>query len=135
MARKSKHKTIWLNRGWYPFYYGFCPSEKAWNEEMKHLAPKAVAPEYPTSGGRCTSFRKDGKLVILVTAFEKLDTMPIDRVVDTMAHEATHVFQEMKEHLGEDKPSAEFEAYSMGAITSELFLAYMQTRRPDLKLR
>lgn len=41
-----------------------------------------------------------------------------------MTHEATHIWQKCKVHLGESFPSPEFEAYSIQNITQSLIMAY-----------
>lgn len=48
------------------------------------------------------------------------------QVAAMFAHEAVHVFQRYCEHIGEEKPSAEFQAYSIQAITQNLMTAYSQ---------
>lgn len=41
-----------------------------------------------------------------------------------LVHEATHIWQAVRETLYEDEPSSEFEAYSIQKISYELMLAY-----------
>ena len=43
-----------------------------------------------------------------------------------LVHEAVHIWQEIKKLIGEEHPSKEFEAYSMQAITQELFVEYQR---------
>lgn len=47
-------------------------------------------------------------------------------VAALLVHEATHIWQYHKEHLGEREPSAEVEAYAMQAISQQLFLFYRE---------
>jgi len=44
-----------------------------------------------------------------------------------LLHEAVHIWQELKEKMGEDKPSVEFEAYSIQALAQDLFDLYEQS--------
>jgi hypothetical protein len=126
--------TVWCDRGWFPLYYGFCPSEKAWKKEMKKMGTES-APSYPDGDATCSWFEApdSGKMSCLVTLQEKFDTYDPSTVFGLLVHEATHVWQILLEHIGEDKPSREFEAYSVQNITQNLFDAYCQTRNRTFK--
>ncbi|MFG1413466.1 hypothetical protein V5G24_20360 [Xanthobacter sp. VTT E-85241] len=123
-----KHEVVWCDRGWLPTYFGFCPSKRAWKKEMKRLG---AAEPYPTSDGRCTTFEntKAGKLCVIVTISERIDHKddPIG-VLGLVTHEAAHVWQAIKNDIGEDRPSHEFEAYAMQNIVMEICKAYADTR-------
>ena len=41
-----------------------------------------------------------------------------------LTHEAAHLWQRMKENIGEDRPSNEFEAYAIQAIVQNLMVAF-----------
>lgn len=56
-------------------------------------------------------------------------------VADLLIHEATHIWQDIREGIGEEKPSSEFEAYAMQNISAELFAAYEKTRGPLFRKR
>jgi hypothetical protein len=43
-------------------------------------------------------------------------------LAEISCHEAVHVWQEVREKIGEEKPSREFEAYCIGAIAAEIFM-------------
>lgn len=51
------------------------------------------------------------------------DFTPIE-VACLLVHEAVHVWQTYRDHIGEDRPSHEFEAYSIQAISLRLMDAY-----------
>ena len=131
-----KDRVVWCDRGWMPTYYGFCPSEKAWRREMKRLAANdgmdVERVPYPTADARATSLEADGKrLLYIVTVSERLN----DQIANDpaalcclMVHEAVHVWQGIREHIGEKSPSIEFEAYSIQAITLNLVDAFKLTR-------
>ena len=70
--------------------------------------------------------KKDGKRVAIVTVLKR---SPQD-TVELLVHEAMHVWRDIRESIGEDHPSSEFEAYAMQNITSALFDAYVKTRGP-----
>lgn len=122
-------KVIWCNRGYFPGYFGFCPNEKAWNNEMRRLEIKERA-QYPNSDGRCSFFTSpEGKSLTIVTIGEQVDKLDSIAIACLIVHEAMHVMQNLMEHMGEKNPSSEFEAYSIQTITLELMVAYSKTRR------
>lgn len=124
---KPKSDVIWCDRGWQPVYFGFCPDEAAWKRAVKRLG--CSGEQYPTEAGRCTSFEKDGKLCILVTVADGTEKHHSQiEVTGLLVHEATHVWQYVRDHMGEKEPSVEFEAYAMQAIFQGLMSGWEQTR-------
>lgn len=121
----SKDKVIWCDRGWMPFYYGFCPSETAWRKEMKKMGCEGEP--YPTGDGRTTTFERDSELCVIVTVNVR-EGVSEDAVLGMLVHETVHVKQYLMRHIGESKPSEEFEAYTMQAIFMCLMDAYAKTR-------
>ncbi|WGJ07500.1 hypothetical protein [Brucella intermedia] len=122
----NKDRVIWCDRGWQPVYFGFCPSKKAWKREMKRLDCKEP---YPDTDGRCTTFTNDGKVVVLVTIRDGSENeRSITEITGLLVHEATHVWQTIRNDIGEQDPSPEFEAYSMQAIFRGLLTAFQETR-------
>lgn len=119
-------EVIWGNNSMFPIYYGFCPSKKAWKKEMRRIKLKEP---YPTSDARCTSFVRDnGDPICLVTLSDKLDTYHPVTVIAVLAHEAVHVWQELRRTINEKEPSPEFEAYVIEGITRQLTKGYMMSR-------
>jgi len=47
-----------------------------------------------------------------------------------LVHEAVHVWQEFRRRIGEENPSAEFEAYAIQAISQRLMEAYAARYMP-----
>lgn len=121
-----KHKFVWFDAGWFPYTYAFCPSEKAWKFATSKMR---MGPQrYPTGAG-CTSLfvRKDtGEPTAVVTV---QDCAPQQTIV-LLAHEAMHVWRDIRRQLGERKPSSEIEAYAIQNILSNLMKAYTATRGP-----
>ncbi len=119
-------RVIWCDRGWQPVHFGFCPSKKAWKREMKRMNCNEP---YPKSDGRCTTFTNEGKVVVIVTVRDGSEhERSISEITGLLVHEATHVWQTIREDIGEKDPSPEFEAYSMQAIFHGLFTAFQETR-------
>lgn len=128
----SPDKVVWCQRGWQPVCFGFCPSETAWNREMKRFGMKEP---YPVSDGRTTTFfnANKGAHFILVTIGAGGVNRSDVEITGLLVHEAMHVWQSILESIGEEKPGREMEAYAMQAITQELLQAFHATRPPRRK--
>lgn len=124
---KAKHQVVWLDKGWLPVYIGFCPSEKAWNREMKRFG---MSRPYPNSAGCTLRFENSaGKTCILVCIHERLKADSCRHgIIGLIVHECTHAWRFILNDIGEDIPSSEFEAYSMQAITQQVTTAFCDTR-------
>jgi len=125
------NEMVWLDRGWQPAFIGFCPSKVAWRKAMKGL--DCADEPYPGGAGRMTSFerKRDGQLTLIVTLGEGAEKHQRRvEIAGLLAHEATHVWQYVRRNMGEDSPSAEFEAYSVQAIFQGLYQAWLDTRAP-----
>lgn len=126
-----KYGVHWCNRGWLPFCYCYCPDEKGWNRLMKHLGTEGEP--YPESSGRMTSVRsvETGEISLIVTFSDQLPSKCPITITGIVVHEATHVWQEVQKHIGEEDPGWEMEAYAVQAIYSELLYAMLKVH-PDL---
>lgn len=109
-----------------PHHYGFCPSEKAWHALGK--ASKRDLGCYPDNAAMTTLFqdteRKTRTCIVTVA-----DRTP-QATVGLLVHEAMHVWRDIREGIGEERPSSEFEAYALQNIVEELITAYEKTRGP-----
>lgn len=114
-----------------PIYYGLCTSEKAFNKELKRLKiPKSQRGDFISnewSDATVHYFEKDDKEILIVCIDKKknkeANANPIE-IVGLLVHESVHIWQKIKQHIGEDYPSVEFEAYSIQKISQELINAY-----------
>jgi hypothetical protein len=64
-----------------------------------------------------------GELVCIV-AIRPTESATGVQIAAMIVHEAVHVFQQFRDSIGEDAPSAEFEAYSIQSISQRLMEAY-----------
>lgn len=62
-----------------------------------------------------------------IVAIQATEANTSIQIAGLLVHEAVHVFQRFCERIGEDDPSAEFEAYSIQTISQRLMLAYAET--------
>ena len=123
----KRDSVEWCNRGWYPVFYGFCPSEVAWDRQMKKMGIKGEP--YPGDDGRMTCFKAGGNATVIVTITDGAEgTHSLLEIVGLLVHEAVHVWQEIQKHIGEDAPGSEVDAYSVQAIAQELLEAFDKTR-------
>jgi len=71
-------------------------------------------------------FVREGKEMAIVAFGKHKDQDPI-AVAGLLIHEAVHIWQAIKDHIGEKYPSSEFEAYSIQQISQELMWAYRES--------
>lgn len=125
-------RVIWCDRAFFPVYYGFCPSESAWKRETKRF--KVTDAPYPQQDGRVTFFEKGPsarkEVAAIVTIHEAADKMSAVSVMALISHEAAHIWQKIREEMGEHSPSPEFEAYAIQDIVLKIGAAYVDTRKP-----
>jgi hypothetical protein len=130
MTKRKADRVVWCHRGFFPVHYGFCPSQAAWNREMKRLG--AAGEPYPQADARASTFenKNSGDIAVIVTVNERYDKKPAVNVMALIAHEAVHVWQAVRKEMGEDNPSTEFEAYALQDIVLKLGDAYEKSHRP-----
>lgn len=118
----------WLRRDVHTLkpYYTLCTNEKMFRAVLKKLKIKEkVNFVRSASAGASTHFlySKNNKNICIVT-IKPLAKRSIEQRHAVLMHEALHVWQEHCGLIGEEKPSAEFEAYAVQLIAQELMLEY-----------
>jgi hypothetical protein len=104
--------------GPYPVPIGICFDAKAWKSEMKRLGVDGEDEFYaytdhhrrivnPCGSIRC--YLCFPKITELSHAFDQ---------IEAIAHEATHAWQSIRDHINERTPAHEQEAYMVGWITA-----------------
>lgn len=63
-----------------------------------------------------------------IVAIRLKDGLSGIQIAAMLVHEAVHVWQEFKRHIGEHEPSAEFEAYSIQCMSQRLMESYARRR-------
>jgi hypothetical protein len=117
---------------WSPIAYGLCTTEAEYRREVKRLGVISPSPFLcrPTAGAT-THFLDSsdatniafGDIVAIVCIRRRDDVDPIN-VAALLCHEAVHIFQWVCARIGEEKPSDEFQAYSIQWIAQQLMFAY-----------
>lgn len=128
--KESKIGMVWFDRYAFPSYWGFCPDEQAWKNQMKLVGCKDE--KYPDfekdTQARVFEFLSlEHKHIVIITLGEMDNCNPIG-VISIIAHEIEHVWQYMKKHMGEDNPGAETEAYVKQDMLASMLYAYEKYR-------
>ena len=113
-----------------PVYFGLCLSEKKFKKELKRLnIPKHEYPDFLRTGAFAnvhTLVKDSTGGVTCIICMRKNKKESIEHIYAALAHEAVHIWQKIRENIGENFPSFEFEAYSIQNICRELFEAYSE---------
>jgi hypothetical protein len=122
-----KHKYKWLDRrAAKPGpYLTLCLSEA----ELRHASRKLTDEKlpYPMSGAMCSTFvnRKTNELCAIVSLSESAQkNRNAIEMAGLLVHEAVHVWQAYAEHMGEERPGEEQEAYAIQSISQSLMAEY-----------
>lgn len=106
-----------------------CLNEKSFRKALNEVqAPDAKTVEMFTSfevQGMAHSYSTDDgpATIVCIRNWEKTE---ICNLIELLAHEATHVWQNFAAYIDEEVPSIEFEAYSIGNITKRLFRSLIE---------
>lgn len=122
---------------WNPAHVALCLDQKAFDREMKRLGVHDPNPFLtPGFGGKTHWFESDGYLTAIVTLdAARAAKLSTEVVYGLLVHEAVHVWQAICRNIGETKPSAEFEAYSVQSISQLLFCAYKRAAKKPRKVQ
>lgn len=127
-------KVKWLDRSLLisPVYYALCTNKELLKKELRRLKVQKDL-DISCGFGATTNFMKSqtGENIAIVCLFDH--TKELEQIYALLAHEAVHIWQEIKENIGETNPSFEFEAYSIQKITQELLYEYKRQRNKKRK--
>lgn len=115
-----------------PIDYCLCLTEKAFFDELKRLKiPKDVRPSYAKNADAIIHFfslpNSIGEIAIinLSTSVDKYSELELYAL---LMHEGVHLWQRICEYVGEETPSAEFEAYAIQTIALNLMKSYKKMK-------
>jgi hypothetical protein len=112
-----------------PVRYGLCLNEWDYLRTLARIKPKDDERVFLAKGDTaCTQTINARNGGIRVIVCYRPSKKPIEQIHGDLVHEAVHVWQEIRSHLGEEKPGTEQEAYSIEKIATNLFMAYKQQR-------
>ena len=125
----------WLRRDLVtsPYHIGICLSESSFERELKRLKVKRDQwPRFCNSGADASTHfleQTGGIGLIAVVCLHPPKNKTGIQVAALLVHEAIHIWQAIREDLGEKSPSSEFEAYSIQAISQSLMNGYVSERK------
>lgn len=114
-----------------PVHIVLCTSEKEFLKEKKRRGIREEVQFLGKGAGASThTWGNDEVQTCIVCIDIKVSsTKKLEQVHALLTHEAVHVWQFIREQMGESNPSSEFEAYAIQSITQNLLLAYNEAVR------
>ena len=112
-------------------YFCLCQDEKSFKKALKHLnIKKADRPEFlsATHVSATVHFFEDKAALTAIVCLGDTSGATPNEIVGLLIHEAVHIWQYFKEHIGETHPSKEFEAYSIQSIAQALISEFHETK-------
>jgi hypothetical protein len=122
--------TYWVELGFLPAEVGYVLDAKVWKATLAKLGTEDRP--FPDTDGNCTTFEDiglDRKLIVLITVGKRAKDYSVSQVCGIIAHECMHAWRFIKKAIGERRPSLEFEAYAMQAMTQGVVYAHMTKRK------
>lgn len=116
-----------------PAHYALCLDAEGFEAELQRLhVPPAQRPVFVRPGSdACVHYMQNSECGnVAIVCLRVPDGVTPVEVAALLVHEAVHVWQWIKELVGEDAPSVEFEAYSIQSISQNLMEAYARTLQP-----
>lgn len=127
----KRERVHWFNMGPWPYFVGFTTDGDAFAREMRRLKVPAD-PSHINKGANATTHHltKDcGNSIAIICLEPPRPSISRECYASMLAHEATHVVQEMRDQLGE--LGREAEAYIVQRIVLEgLQIAWKTGRAP-----
>ena len=107
-----------------PVYLAVCTSEAEFLKAAKRLGCREPGDWItPGADATCNTFTTNRGKPACIVCIRPRGKRSRAAWAALLVHEAAHVWQKIRQQLGESAPSAEFEAYSLQAITQEVFEA------------
>jgi hypothetical protein len=125
-------KPEWLRRDLIqsPCYYTLCTTEKQFHTELKRMKlARGTWPSFnKTKHADATThfFNTPEQKLCAIVCIKPPDPKTVEplQICAMLVHEAVHIWQEIRQHLGETYPSSEFEAYSVQRLAQALMYEY-----------
>ena len=114
----------WCGRGLLksPIRYGLCLSQIDYDTALIKLGMESEP--WLSKGAEAVSHFIDCGDKVRVIVCLKMKRRPIEKPYSILIHEAVHVWQEIREYIGESKAGDEQEAYCIEQIAYNLMMAY-----------
>lgn len=126
--RRLRTKASWCDRTLLQAQYiGLCTTEAQFNGELRRLdVDRCRWPRWVLDGAHATTHyftnSKRGRIAIVCIDVDRKRT--IEQVHALLVHEAVHIWRSELEHINEEKPGHEIEAYAIQNIAQGLMTAH-----------
>lgn len=112
-------------------YFCLCQDKKSFKKALNHLKiKKSDRPEFLSvthANANVHIFYGKSGLTAIVCLGDTSGATP-NEIVGLLIHEAVHIWQHFKDHIGETHPSKEFEAYSIQTIAQRLIEEFEEVK-------
>jgi len=126
-----KKGVSWVDRNLIqsPYCIGICTSNEKFRKELKRLKiDNSECPDWifkDDKDATVWTFKESkGREKCFIVCIRKRKSTTFIEACGLLIHESVHIWQTIKENIGEDNPSSEFEAYSIQNIAQSLIEAY-----------
>lgn len=123
----------WLDRDLIrsPYSFALCLSEKEFKQELRRLElPRKEWPSFLATNHSSATvhfFERNGDIdFCAIVCIGDTSKVELEQVYAMLVHEAVHIWQAVRDNIGERHPSQEFEAYSIQAISQRLMFSYKE---------
>lgn len=97
----------WVDLGQWPQALAVIADKRAYNRFMRSKGISQPKTFPGRNGGLCQTLERGSNCILVIAIGDQdQDELPV-----TVAHEATHAMRWILEHVGEDRPGIETEAY------------------------
>ena len=123
-------KNLWMDRCLFenPYHLTLCTTEKQYRRELKRLnIPKDQWPSFvmTTHANSTIHYFQNGSVGLAAIVCLYVDkTKTIHQINALLVHESVHLWQAVKESIGEKNPSPEFEAYAIQSMAQCLMVEF-----------
>lgn len=117
-----------------PMNIALCLSEESFRKEMRRLkVERALWPEFLITGANATAhfFLQDDAQEIVIVCLKPETDRPFIEIAGILVHEAVHIWQSIRQSIGESEPSKEFEAYAIQNISQSLMNTYQRLTQKE----
>jgi hypothetical protein len=130
---KKQKGLDWLDRNLLvsPYHYALCLSEEAYEKELDRLkVPKKTRGSWmktPHADATLHFFEQNDDVgLCAIVCLRKKKGVEREQVYAMLVHEAVHLWQAIKEYIGELTPGIEAEAYSVQRVAQSLMYSYKE---------
>lgn len=130
--------TVWLNQALVvtPIPYTLQTTDAGYQKVLDLIGvPEEVRSDFVMGAGATTHRYCNNNVDSLIVCIAPSKNVTKIQIYALLTHEAVHIWQYIKESIGETNPSKEFEAYSIQMISQNLIQEYERQTTPKKKAK